>query len=173
MNQAEIAEIEELMRRIRALRSSSKPRAVIIKGNPAYIKDNPRAEAFYEELKQLISEAGYEPTFDEGKPHTLPDESAALWVGHSRGIDRLRFAPPGVKTLAVDKFEEGYAEREAQNLRLMREAGYKSWADWPIDKRPQPTDAHYSVTDSLRKAIRAVSLENAEVRHAASDADPT
>jgi hypothetical protein len=65
-------------------------KAVIVKGNPRYIEGNPKAEAFYKELEQLVRDAGYEPSFDAGEPHTVPDEDAALWVGHSRGQDRLR-----------------------------------------------------------------------------------
>jgi hypothetical protein len=139
------------------------PRAVIIKGNPAYIENNPKADAFYAELERLVRAAGYDPVFDAGEPNTSPDENAALWIGHSRGVDRLRFAPPGVKTLAVDQFEDGYAEREAENNRLMQAAGYKSWSEWPLAKRPLPHDNHYKVTDALRAAIRDISETNKQI----------
>lgn len=155
-------EIQELMRKLKSSRTAPRPRAVIIKGNPAYIRNNPRADDFYAELEQLIREAGYEPAYDTGEPHTTPDEGAALWVGHSRGADRLKFAPKGVKTLFVDQFEEGYDEREADNERLMQEAGYKSWDAWPLEERPQPHDNHYKVTDNLREAIKALSTTNAK-----------
>lgn len=157
--------IKLLAHGLRTLFAASKPRAVIIKGNPAYITNNPKADAFYAELEKLVREAGYDPSFDPGEPFTSPDEKAALWVAHSRGGDRLRFAPPGVKTLFVDQFEDGYAERESQNLRRMREDGYKSLADWPVEKRPQPSDAHYQVTDALREAIRGISSTNVESIH--------
>ena len=140
----------------------SKPRAVIVKGNPHYIDGNPKADAFYKELADLVRANGYEPSFDAGEPHTSPDESAALWVGHSRGQDRLRFAPQGVKTLAVDQFEDRAKERREANAKLMEEAGYKSWAEWPVDTRPPPPDEHYQVTDDLRRALAELAVEQPE-----------
>jgi DNA-directed RNA polymerase beta subunit len=136
----------------------SAPRAVIVKGNPYYIEGNPKADAFYDELARLVRANGYEPSFDAGEPDTLPDESASLWVGHSRGQDRLRFAPKGVKTLAVDQFEHRAKERRAENAKLMEAAGYKSWAEWPAETRPAPPDEHYQVTDDLRRALAELAV---------------
>lgn len=136
----------------------STPRAVIVKGNPHYVEGNPKADAFYKELADLVRSNGYEPSFDAGEPNTSPDESAALWVGHSRGQDRLRFAPKGVKTLAVDQFEHRAKERREENAKLMEAAGYKSWAEWPVETRPAPADEHYQVTDDLRRALAELAV---------------
>ena len=76
------------------------PTAVIITGNPKYIANNPDATAFYTDLKNHLQNKGYQVSFDAGKPHTAPKE-ADLWVGHSRGVDRLRFAPQGTATIAL------------------------------------------------------------------------
>ena len=74
--------------------------AVIILGNPKYIKGNDDAINFYKGLKGYLEDLGYSVTFDKGEPHTEPPK-ADLWVGHSRGADRLRFAPEGVKVLGI------------------------------------------------------------------------
>ena len=82
--------------------------AVIILGNPKYIKGNDDAINFYKELKGYLEGLGYIVTFDKGEPHTEPP-MADLWVGHSRGADRLRFAPEGVKVLGIGATTgEGY-----------------------------------------------------------------
>ena len=64
--------------------------AVIIKGNPDYISDH---NDFYEEIKSFLEGLGYEVSFDEGAPETSPPK-ADLWIGHSRGGDRLEGAVP-------------------------------------------------------------------------------
>lgn len=78
--------------------------AVIVKGNPKYLNDpkvKKMADQFYSEIKKILEDKGYTVEMDPGKPHTLPDESATVWIGHSRGIDRLQFAPKGVKTIEL------------------------------------------------------------------------
>lgn len=82
---------------------SEKPLAVVVMGNPKYIED-PRlktlATALYCQIKMFL-QVKYTVKFDAGEPFTHPDIHAKLWVGHSRGIDRLRFAPKGVKTIEL------------------------------------------------------------------------
>lgn len=112
-----------------------KPRrkAVIIKGNPKYV-DAPEykdlATSFYNELSSKLEALGYDATFDPGKPYTQP-EPADLWVGHSRGIDRLRFAPKGVKTLRVDDF----------------------LPDGHVTEDLRPTKSHWKSTPKLEAAL--------------------
>ncbi len=77
-----------------------KKTAVIIKGNPKYVEGNKEAERFYNRIKKFLESLGYQVVFDSGFSHTLPP-MADLWIGHSRGADRLRFAPKGVKTIAL------------------------------------------------------------------------
>jgi hypothetical protein len=74
--------------------------AVIIKGNPAFVKGNPAAEKFYNSVADLARQKGYTVNFDKGEPLTTPAK-ADLWIGHSRGVDRLKYAPKGTKTLAL------------------------------------------------------------------------
>ncbi len=74
--------------------------AVIIKGNPALVNNNERADIFYKELASFLEQLGFSVKFDFGEPHTTPPP-ADLWVGHSRGSDRLRFAPPETLTIGI------------------------------------------------------------------------
>jgi hypothetical protein len=80
-----------------------KPLAIVIMGNPRYIDDpklRVKATALYCKIKMFLQNR-YEVRFDAGKPFTLPDTHAQLWVAHSRGIDRLQYAPKGIKTIAL------------------------------------------------------------------------
>ena len=74
--------------------------AVIITGNPELIDGNARAEAFYGELAAFLEAQGYRVSRDPGAPFTEPP-AADLWIGHSRGADRLRFAPSGTRTIGI------------------------------------------------------------------------
>lgn len=86
-------------------KSADKPVAIIIKGNPKYLeKDENRSKAddFYSEIKKILEAKGYRVEFDAGEPETTPDKLAKVWVGHSRGVDRLKWAPEGVATVKLD-----------------------------------------------------------------------
>ena len=139
---------------IKALRRHLKRKAVIIKGNPKFVEGSQKklAEPFYNELKELLESKGYETSFDSGEPHTTP-EAADLWVGHSRGQDRLRFAPEGTRTLAIDQYEDRAAERREENAKAMAAAGYANWKDYVESTGWAPPEEHYQVTDALRKAL--------------------
>lgn len=85
--------------------ANNKPVAIIIKGNPKYLeKDENRSKAnhFYSEIKKILEDKGYHVEFDAGEPETSPDESAKIWIGHSRGVDRLQWAPAGIKTIKLE-----------------------------------------------------------------------
>ena len=49
----------------------------------------------------IVIPLGYSVSFDDGKPHTTPP-IADLWIGHSRGCDRLQYAPKHTRTLAIN-----------------------------------------------------------------------
>jgi DNA-directed RNA polymerase beta' subunit len=134
--------------------SAASRRAVIIKGNPNFVEGSQKelAEPFYNELKELVEAQGYETSFDAGEPDTEP-EPADLWVGHSRGQDRLRFAPEGTETLAVDQYEDRAEERREETAKLMEEAGHDNWPDFVDATGWAPPEEHYQVTDALREAI--------------------
>lgn len=111
---------------------SRKPSAVIVKGNPDYINGNPAANRFYKDLAQLIREKGYTVSFDAGKAYTMPPP-ADLWLGHSRGNDRFRFAP-----------------KEQQTISL----GTPGGINHPLDDLAEvPNVFHYKLTKDMRQAI--------------------
>lgn len=94
-----------MRRMVRSAVGARKPLAVIVKGNPKYIADpkmRNKAEALYGRVKNILEGKGYRVTYDAGAEMTRPDVNAEVWVAHSRGIDRLRFAPDGVKTYAIE-----------------------------------------------------------------------
>jgi len=84
---------------------TSKPIAVIIKGNEKYITDKtikPMADKFYNEIKKLLEAKGYAVEFDRGLAYTSPRGDATVWLGHSMGADRLQYAPKGIITLEIE-----------------------------------------------------------------------
>ena len=76
--------------------------AVVIHGNPEYVEgvDKERADRFYAHLARKLERRGYAVSHDAGKEYTSPPK-ADLWVGHSRGSDRLRFAGKGTTAVAM------------------------------------------------------------------------
>ena len=84
--------------------SIRKPLAIIIKGNPKYL-DNPAvqdlARTFYGNIEATLESNGFRVEYDAGEPYTTPKD-AAVWVAHSRGIDRIQYAPAGVLTVALE-----------------------------------------------------------------------
>ena len=75
-------------------------RAVIIRGNPDR-RSPPKSGTLYAELQKYLEGQGFSVDFDEGKPHTVPEGEYDAWIGHSRGADRLRFAPAGTTTVSL------------------------------------------------------------------------
>lgn len=121
--------------------SMNNPTAIIVKGNPKYIENNPEADSFYKEIKIFLETLGYKVSFDKGEPHTVP-EKADLWIGHSKGVDRLRFAPEGTQILMF-----GSSHQDAVNH-----------PDDDSDKIKYPSDAspnkyHYEFTDKMKYSI--------------------
>jgi len=111
------------------------PTAVIIKGNPAYLAGNKAAHKFYTHLAKHVRDQGYSVSFDPGDAHTMPAK-ADLWIGHSRGADRLQYAPKGVKTIAL---------------------GARGGINHPMDKAMEygqvPNVFHYILTKEMLAAI--------------------
>lgn len=110
--------------------------AVIIKGNPKFIEGNSEADRFYDDLKRFLEGLGYSVSFDPGSPYTSPDV-ASVWVGHSRGVDRLRFAPHG--TIVVSLGVEG---------------GINHPQDQSLKKGDIPDSYHYILTEDMKNAIQ-------------------
>jgi RimJ/RimL family protein N-acetyltransferase len=138
-------------------RASKRKKAVIIKGNPYYLEQGPDTagySAYYKAIEDELRSAGYDDVvYDRGDPMTLPPP-ADLWVGHSRGASRLRFAPKGTKTLNITEYEDGINEYKAELLREMRKRGYSSVREFPVEDRPRPGREHFTLTQRGRDALR-------------------
>jgi superfamily II DNA or RNA helicase len=110
--------------------------AVIIRGNPKFVANNAAAEAFYAKLQKHMEQQGYEVTQDAGEPHTVP-AAANVWLGHSRGVDRFRFAPDGTRTIG-----------------LGAPGGINHPDDTAMEPGDVPTAAHYKLTPAMIKALK-------------------
>ena len=111
--------------------------AVIIRGNPKFIADNPAAEDFYAKLQKHMEQQGYSVTQDAGEPHTAPP-AANVWLGHSRGVDRFRFAPEGTRTIGLGAPD-----------------GINHPDDTAMKPGDVPTAAHYKLTPEMLAALSA------------------
>lgn len=119
--------------------------AIIIKGNPKFIIDNPEAEKFYQEIAEFLQGLGYEVGFDPGEPYTSPP-LADLWIGHSRGGDRLSPPVPGdVVTLLFGSSRPGAINHPEDNTKHLF---------GPSDI--VPNIFHYTFTDEMKQAIEEV-----------------
>ena len=120
---------------------------VIIKGNPKFVAGNPAADDFYQEIKAFLENIGYVVTLDPGEPYTSPPP-ADLWIGHSRGVDRLRFAPPETKTLAFGSSLPGSVNHPLDSSKDIY---------GPTDTIPNAH--HYAFTEAMKQAILAATAE--------------
>lgn len=129
-------------------------RAIIIKGNPKFTLDSNEAENFYNNIANHLGSRGYDISFDPGEPHTVPDETADLWIGHSRGADRLRFAKPTTATFDTSPYEHEKARIHAlEQLQLAKALGFNSINELPDNLRTTPPVEHYMFTPEMRDAL--------------------
>jgi len=110
--------------------------AVIIKGNPKFVAGNKEADKYYADLASFLEEQGFSVTFDPGLEYTTP-KKADLWISHSRGKDRLRFAPEGIMTIATGV-----------------EGGINHPEDKSLKKGDIPDNFHYILTEEMKKKIK-------------------
>jgi len=110
--------------------------AVIIKGNPEFVNNNPQAGKFYDGLRTFLESLDYSVTFDPGLPHTKPVD-ADLWISHSWGSSRLPFAPKGTKTIA-----------------LGTKGGINHPRDRALEPSQMPDEFHYILTAEMKDTIK-------------------
>lgn len=140
-----------------------RPLAVIITGNPDR-KAPPRPGTLYDGLQHHLESRGYRVTRDPGLPHTTPDESAAVWVGHSRGAGRLRFAPPGVTTISVGSHQPGSINHPGDIVDLPSPDAYDTRPD---HVRQAHMDWHSSMTRALDSRLPLSTLAALQAKQAA------
>ena len=70
----------------------SKQVACIIKGNPdRMIGQEDLAKKYYNDIKEYLEYKGFIVIFDDGLPYTCPPiEDVSIWIGHSRGVGRIK-----------------------------------------------------------------------------------
>lgn len=110
-----------------ALGEHAKPLAIIIKGNPTYIESpefQKAADEFYKDVKRRLHQKGYRVQYDAGADMTIPSIKASVWLGHSRGVSRLRYAPKGMitgelKTNSPDGNNLGHYSLSAADIRMI------------------------------------------------------
>ncbi len=112
--------------------------AVIIKGNPKFVASNPDADRFYADLKAFLEGLGFSVSFDAGEPYTSPP-AADLWIGHSRGSDRLQYAPAGTITVALGTL-----------------GGINHSDDNSLSPGQVPDISHYILTQEMKEEIKSV-----------------
>jgi hypothetical protein len=120
--------------------SKEAKRVTIVRGNPKYVEGNKDAENFYSAIQKLLESKGYKVSQDPGAAYTSPPEDDHAWVGHSMGVDRLRFAPKNVRTVGIG----------APN--------YKESINHPDDVPEvgkDPGIAHFTLTEDMKKQIIA------------------
>lgn len=123
--------------------------AIIIKGNPKFIKDNDDADKFYDELKEFLEGLGYKTKLNAGRPYTQPAK-ADVWIGHSRGGDRLRFAPKNTKTIAVGYPEKGsinHPKDNATDPKRFHISNKDRFKDF------EPNKYHYTLSPKMKQQI--------------------
>ena len=133
-------------------------KAIIIKGNPFYTRNDKRSDNFYAKIEKILLDQGYCVTVLEPDGADPVSSDADLYVGHSMGTEKLSGLP-----------------RRTRKIKL----GVKCGIFHPLDNcvgvvgRPRkdfwPNDYHYIVTDEMLKAltseyvIRSTSNDNENV----------
>jgi starvation-inducible DNA-binding protein len=130
------------------MKTAEQQSAVIIRGNPKYITGNPKADAFYTKLQNYLEQKGYTVQQDAGEPYTMPPK-ANVWLGHSRGVNRLRFAPEGTASIAIGAL-----------------GGINHAKDKKLLPGETPTSSHYLLTKKMIKALDSKLMEGTPMKTA-------
>lgn len=116
---------------------------VLITGNPKHVQGNAAAEKFYREIEDVVRGTGATVKRDPGLAYTSPPK-ADVWVGHSMGVDRLRFAPKKTTTIA-------FGAPDAWALRHPKDNA----ATFTPGSTEKPNKWHYVLTEEMKNKLRA------------------
>lgn len=122
------------------LESNVKKSAVIIRGNSIIITSKEWAKIanqFYNDVKLFLESRGFTVTFDPGLDYTTPI-TADLWVGHSRGASRLKFARLETVTLALGDDRPGSVNHPK---------------DTALSKGGELNKYHFTLSEDMEKKI--------------------
>lgn len=115
-------------------------KAIIVKGNPKFIRSQ-LAKEYYLQIESFLIENGVkEVGFDPGENFTCPDRSADFYIGHSRGAGRIRCMKTG---------EEWRFLQFGDPDGIMHPKD-REWHEQPIGKPPKE---HFFFIDEQKEAI--------------------
>lgn len=107
--------------------------ATIIRGNPLYDRESRK---LISDLKTLLQTEGYRVRTDRGRDHTTPKESD-LYIGHSRGAERLRFINGGIR-IPIGSSLEGAINHPLDRAFL---------------RGSEPDSSHFTLSDEMREEL--------------------
>jgi hypothetical protein len=132
-----------------------KKTAVIIRGNPDRITKE-TYNGIYEDLRSKLKGMGFSVTMDPGKAYTQPPD-ADVWIGHSKGVDRLRFAPKGTIAIPIGSDVKGALNHPDEKIdygKSKSKSRYDKYDSAPKKKKRAHLTLHEDVWDAIRKKIR-------------------
>lgn len=135
--------------------AAAKKTAVIIKGNPDHISASGTShlkDQFYNKLKRILESEGYSVSFDKGLPYTQPKD-ADVWVGFSRGVDRLRFAPRHTTTIPIGSKVPNAINHPVDGA-WQRKYSHLDMSKIPEKDRPPIPEEHLIITSSMERELR-------------------
>ena len=130
--------------------------AVIIKGNPKYLKYHKKeSRKFYSDIAKFMRSKGYKVRYNAGKPYTTPPD-ADIWIGHSRGVGRLRFSPEHTKTIGF-----GVPRHHSDKFTIVNHPKDERTTEEFFKKRKttrgfKPSVEHYIFTDAMKRELEKI-----------------
>lgn len=122
--------------------------AVIIKGNPKYIDNNPLATQYYQAVETYLKQLGVNDiAYDAGADYTCPRKDADLYIAHSRGCSRIRcfedLKDPAPFVMLGD----------ARGVIHPKDAHWQAHV-WTSDTAALPPHEHYEFFSEQRAAVK-------------------
>lgn len=126
----------------------SKPTAVIVKGNSKYLKGK-LPNQFYNDLRDLLVDEGFNVSFDPGEDFTCP-RKADLYIMHSKGASRICcIKPENMHTVIImGSGHEGSINHPVDTEWMNSKPSDMSWLDYG-----DPPNEHFMITPEMRTSI--------------------
>lgn len=129
---------------------NTKPKVVIIKGNPEKMKGMEQlAHAYYDAIANYVEGLGFLVEMDAGEPKTCPASDSVFWIAHSRGVDRERCIPQKDQWRFL-KFGTTDGVVHPKDARWQRTVSNH------VTSTQLPPKEHFEFTDAQRQAIDEV-----------------
>ncbi len=127
--------------------------AVIVKGNPAYIK-TPLAKNFYNTLRRILRNEDYSVSFDDGEPMTCPVKSD-LYIMHSRGCSRVmclksKYGQNEDRAILLGSERAGAINHPVDKKWMRDKPADMEWSEYGT-----PPKEHFILTEEMANQIRS------------------